>query len=204
MSKVLLVRSSIFGDTSKSLRLAREFLKVYPHNALVERILTPDSMPHLSGETYIAMGKPATELTPEQKTAVALSDELIAEVEAADTIVLTAPMYNFTIPSTLKAWFDHIARAGRTFRYTAQGPQGLLKGKRVIVLIARGGNYSQGPMQAFDFQTGYLRAVLGFLGMTDVTFINFEGLAMSPDAANQSFDRARAVIDDVLAQPLVA
>jgi len=161
-------------------------------------------MPHLNGETYLAMGKPTVDLTTEQKAAVALSDELIAEVEAADTIVITAPMYNFTIPSTLKAWFDHIARAGHTFRYTAQGPQGLLKGKKVIVLVARGGNYRQGPMQAFDFQTGYLRAVLGFLGMTDVNFVNFEGFAMGPDAASQAFDRARAAIDELVHQPMVA
>lgn len=204
MSEVLLVRSSIFGDTSKSLRLAREFLKNYPDAKVTERVLTPASIPHLSGETYIAMGKPAAELTAEQKAVIALSDELTAEVEVADVIVLTAPMYNFTIPSTLKAWLDHITRAGRTFRYTAQGPQGLLKGKKVIVLIARGGRYSEGPMQAFDHQTGYLRTVLGFLGMTDVTFINLEGFAMGPEAAVQAFERATAAIDDLTRQPLVA
>lgn len=203
MSKVLLVRSSIFGDNSKSLQMAREFLNSSPYSDVVDRELMPASMPHLSAETYVAMGKPPVELTPQMKAAIALSDTLIAEVEAADIIVLAVPMYNFGIPSTLKAWLDHIARAGRTFRYTASGPEGLLTGKKVFVFTSRGGIYSEGPMQDLDFQTGYLRAVLGFLGMTDVSFVNFEGFAMGPEAASQAFDRARSAISDLLAQTLV-
>jgi hypothetical protein len=108
MSNVLLIRSSIFGQQSKSLRLANEFLSRYPHDSLVERLLTPSTMPHLTAETYLAMGKPDTELTREERGHVALSDALIAEVEAADTIVLAVPMYNLSIPSTLKAWIDHV------------------------------------------------------------------------------------------------
>ncbi|HEX9524857.1 MAG TPA: NAD(P)H-dependent oxidoreductase, partial [Reyranella sp.] len=113
-----------------------------------------------------------------------------------DTIVLAVPMYNFSIPSTLKAWVDHVARRGRTFRYTEKGPEGLLRNKKVFVLGARGGVYSKGtPHAAFDFQEPYLRAVFGFLGMTDVTFVHFEGLAMGPEAANANRSKALAHIE---------
>jgi FMN-dependent NADH-azoreductase len=196
MSNVLLIHSSVFGEKSQSLGLARDFLKRYPHRTLVERALAPHSMPHLDGETFAAMGTDAGNLDGRQKEAVALSDELIAELEAADTIVLAVPMYNFSIPSTLKAWIDHVARRGRTFRYSEKGPEGLLKNKKVFVLVARGGVYSKGaPHAAFDFQEPYLRTVLGFLGMTDVTFVHFEGLAMGPDAANAHRSKALAHIE---------
>jgi FMN-dependent NADH-azoreductase len=139
-------------------------------------------------------------MTPakEQTEAVALADKLIAEVEAADTIVIAAPMYNFTIPSTLKAWLDHIARAGRTFRYTAAGPEGLLKGKKVFVVESRGGFYGEGPAKAMDFQEPYLRAMLGFLGLNDVTFIHAEGQAVSAEAAAQGLLKARNAVAELL------
>ena len=196
MSNVLLIHSSVFGDKSQSLALARDFLKRYPHRSVVERALSPQTMPHLDGETYVAMGTPSGEHDGRQQAAVALSDTLIAELEAADTIVLAAPMYNFSIPSTLKAWIDHVARRGRTFSYTEKGPQGLLKGKKVFVLTARGGVYSNGaPAAALDFQEPYLRTVLGFLGLTDVTFVHFEGVGMGPEAANTNRSKALATIE---------
>ncbi|HWE06234.1 MAG TPA: NAD(P)H-dependent oxidoreductase, partial [Rhizomicrobium sp.] len=112
---------------------------------------------------------------------------------------IAAPMYNFTISSTLKAWIDHITRAGRTFGYTAQGPEGLLKNKKVFVVTARGGIYSgDSAMKPYDFQEPYLRTILGFLGMTDVTFIHTEGLNISTDAAEAGVARARAAIADVI------
>jgi FMN-dependent NADH-azoreductase len=203
MSNVLLVHSSVFGDKSQSLSLARDFLKRYPHRSVVERALSPQTMPHLDGETFVAMGTPSAEHDGRQQAATALSDALIAELEAADTIVLAAPMYNFSIPSTLKAWIDHVARRGRTFRYTEKGPEGLLKGKKVYVLTARGGVYSNGaPAAAFDFQEPYLRAVLGFLGLTDVTFVHFEGLAMGPEAANANRGKAIAAIERLTGEPV--
>lgn len=204
MEKVLLVRSSIFGEKSKSLNLAREFLGRFPHGSLVERVLTADSMPHLTAETYVAMGTPEAELTGKQRAQLVLSDALIAEIESADTIVLAVPLYNFSIPSTLKAWIDHIARRGRTFSYTAAGPQGLLKGKKVFVLTSRGGVYSEGPAQAFDFQAPYLRAVLGLVGLTDVAFVHFEGIGISPEAAKKGFDRALLAIDEIVGGPRAA
>jgi FMN-dependent NADH-azoreductase len=200
MSNVLLIHSSVFGEKSQSLGLARDLLKRYPHRSLVERALAPHTMPHLDGETFAAMGTDAGDLDRRQKEVVALSDELIAELEVADTIVLAVPMYNFSIPSTLKAWIDHVARRGRTFRYTEKGPEGLLRNKKVFVLVARGGVYSKGtPFAAFDFQEPYLRTVLGFLGMTDVTFVHFEGLAMGPEAANANRSKALANVERLAA-----
>ena len=199
MSKLLLVTSSLFGDQSKSSQLAGEFVQAWhrshPGTTVVERALTAESIPHLSLGALSALMTPAEQRSTEQHATVAFADRLIEELEAADTIVLAVPMYNFSIPSTLKAWIDHVARAGRTFRYTAAGPEGLLKGKKVFVVTGRGGHYSgESPARVFDFQEPYLRGVLGFLGLTDVTFIHVEGLKVSPEAAEQGIAKARAAI----------
>jgi FMN-dependent NADH-azoreductase len=206
MSKVLLVTSSLFGDQSKSAQLAGEFVEAWrvthPGTTLIERALTPDSIPHLSLGAFGALMTPAEQRTDEQRASVQFADRLIEELEAADTIVLAVPMYNFSIPSTLKAWIDHVARAGRTFRYTAAGPEGLLKGKKVFVVTGRGGSYSgDSPAKVFDFQEPYLRGVLGFLGLTEVTFIHVEGLKVSPEAAEQGIARARQLIAAIAGMP---
>jgi FMN-dependent NADH-azoreductase len=206
MSKVLLVTSSLFGDQSKSAQLAGDFVeawrRTHPGTAVVERALTPESIPHLSLGALGALMTPAEQRTAEQRASVDFADGLIEELEAADTIVLAVPMYNFSIPSTLKAWIDHVARAGRTFRYTAAGPEGLLKGKKVFVVTGRGGVYSgDSPAKVFDFQEPYLRSVLGFLGLADVTFIHVEGLKVSPEAAEQGVARARQLIAAIAGLP---
>ena len=195
MTQLLFVTSSIFGASSESRLVAGDFLaaarQANPALQVVERALTPESMPHLGLAALAGAMTPAAGRSPEQ--AAALADGLIVEVEAADIILLAVPMYNFSIPSTLKAWIDHITRAGRTFRYTAGGPEGLLKGKRVIVVTGRGGVYSgESPARAMDFQEPYLRAMLGFLGLEDVSFIHVEGLKVSPEAA--AAGRARATL----------
>lgn len=199
MTHVLLVRSSLFGDQSKSAQIAGEFLaawrKVHPSAVVTERALTPTSMPHLSSDVLGALMTPPEQRTAEHAGSIAFADRLIEELEAADTIVLAVPMYNFSIPSTLKAWIDHVARAGRTFRYTASGPEGLLKGKKIFVITGRGGVYSgESPARPLDFQEPYLRGVLTFLGLTDITFIHVEGLKVSTEAAEQGIARARAAI----------
>src|SRR5262249_27405205 len=162
--------SSLFGAASQSRQIAAEFVTAWqgshPGTTVVERDLNATSIPHLSQDTLAALGTPAETRTPAQQSAVAFADALIQEVQPPDAIVLTAPMYNFTLPSTLKAWIDYIARAGRTFRYTASGPEGLLKGKKVFVVTGRGGLYSgESPARVLDFQEPYLRGVLGFLGL---------------------------------------
>ncbi|MEI2735652.1 MAG: NAD(P)H-dependent oxidoreductase [Rhodoblastus sp.] len=127
-----------------------------------------------------------------------LSDALVAELQAADTIVIGAPMYNFGIASTLKAWFDYVLRAGVTFRYTEAGPEGLLKGKRAIVVASRGGLYSEGPAKSFDSQEPHLRTLLGFIGITDVEFVRVERLAFGPEAREQSIADAEQRIADII------
>ena len=206
MSKVLLVTSSLFGDQSKSAQLAGELVetlrRTHTGAVVVERALTPDAIPHLSLAALGALMTPAEQRSAEQQASVDFADRLIEELEAAETIVLAVPMYNFSIPSTLKAWIDHVARAGRTFRYTAAGPEGLLKGKKVFVVTGRGGFYSgDSPAKVFDFQEPYLRGVLGFLGLTDVTFIHVEGLKVSPEAAEKGIARAREAIAGIDGMP---
>ena len=200
---LLLVTSSLFGAASQSRQIAAEFVTAWqgshPGTTVVERDLNAASIPHLSQDTLAALGTPADKRTVAQQAAVSLADTLIEEVEAADTIVLAVPMYNFTIPSTLKAWIDHVARAGRTFRYSASGPEGLLKGKKVFIVTGRGSLYSgDSPARVLDFQEPYLRGVLGFLGITDVTFIHVEGLGISPESAAQGRDRARQAISAIV------
>jgi FMN-dependent NADH-azoreductase len=206
MGKLLLVTSSLFGEQSKSAQLAREFVEAWrdthPGTTLVERALTPDSIPHLSLGALGALMTPAEQRSAEQHSTVAFADRLIEELETADTIVLAVPMYNFSVPSTLKAWIDHVARAGRTFRYSAQGPEGLLKDKKVFVVTGRGGFYTgDSPAKVLDFQEPYLRGVLGFLGLTEVSFIHVEGLKVSPEAAEQGVARAREAIASAAGTP---
>jgi len=133
---------------------------------------------------------PVEQRTAAQANAVALSDTVIAELLASDTIVIASPMYNFGVPSTLKAWIDHLARAGHTFSYGATGPEGLVKGKKVYLVQARGGVYSEGPMGGYNFQEPYLKAVLGFLGMTEVETILVEGIAFGPEATEKALNGA--------------
>jgi len=180
--KILHLISSPRGEASFSIKLG---------NAIVEKLVAanPDStvkthnllntpFPHLEEAHLNSFFTPAENHTPEQKSAIKHSDDAIAELQEADTIVIGAPLYNFNIHSTLKAWIDHVARAGKTFSYSEAGPEGLVKGKKVYVAISSGGVYTEGPYKAYDFIEPYLRAVLGFLGMTDITFYRVEGVNM--------------------------
>ena len=132
-----------------------------------------------------------------------MSDELIGELKAADTVVIGAPMYNFSVPTTLRAWFDHVLRAGVTFKYADGAVRGLLGGKRVIVIESRGGLYSEGPAQAVDFQEPYLRHLLGFIGITDVTFVHAEKIGYGPEARTASLEAAKVKISEVVGAELV-
>ena len=197
MSSVLVVTSSALGAASVSTQLVQDTVARLtaktPAVQVVTRDLGSQPVPHLTldSATAIRGGAPAN---PAQAEARALSDTLIAELQAADTIVIGAPMYNVGMASTLKAWFDHVLRAGVTFRYGEAGPEGLLKGKRAIVVESRGGLYSEGPAQAMDAQEPHLRTLLGFVGITDVTFIRAEKLAFGPEARAQAIEAARTAI----------
>ncbi len=191
---ILQINSSARQDAN-STRVADAIvarLKVsQPEANVVLRNLATDPHPILDEAALGALFTPADQRTPEQAARVALDDALIAEVQAADVIVLGVPMYNLGVPVQLKSWIDAIARAGVTFRYTENGPEGLIKGKTVYLGLARGGRYRDTP---FDTQVPYLRTVLGFLGITDIRFIYAEGLNMGPDAAAQGFAEAEADI----------
>ena len=149
---------------------------------------------------------PADQRSEREKALIRQSDPLLEEAEAADVIVIATPMYNFAIPSTLKAWIDHITRAGRTFHYTAEGrPEGLLRNKKVFVIAARGGIYTgESPVKALDFQEPYLRAMLGFIGLTDVTFVHVEGQRMGPAFAEAGLLRAREALNGVVSSARAA
>ncbi|HYE35866.1 FMN-dependent NADH-azoreductase [Methylocaldum sp.] len=186
MATLLKINTSLM-ETGNANRLAAAFValwrKRHPDDRVITRDLTRGPIPHLDETTLTGFFTPAEQRNPEQQAAVRLSDALIAELLAADVVVLGVPMYNFGIPSTLKAWIDHVARAGITFKYTENGPVGLIQGKQVFVLAARGGVHQGTPQ---DTQTGYLRNVLGFLGMTDVRFVYAEGLALGEAAKSQA------------------
>jgi len=193
MNTLLSIQSSIYSDNGASSTLSRQFVDqwraAHPTGLVIERDLARDPVPHLDAERFGAFITPADKRTPAQQAIAAYSDRLIAELKRADTIALGLPLYNFGVPSTLKAYFDHIARAGVTFRYTDQGPVGLLTGKQAIVFAARGGIY-----QGADVQPQYVRNFLGFLGIENVQFVFAEGLALGEASKNQSIERARAEV----------
>lgn len=195
MSTVLVLTSSALGEASVSNQLVHDAIAQLrlqdPALQVITRDLGSSPIPHLNLDSATAM-RGAEPANAEQAAARALSDELIDELRAADTIVIGAPMYNFGMASTLKAWFDHVLRAGVTFRYSEAGPEGLLTGKRAIVVVTRGGLYSEGPAQVMDSQEPHLRSLLGFIGITDVTFVRAEKLAFGPEAREQAIEAARA------------
>ncbi len=203
MTNILHISSSIRSAGSISRELSDELVsKMQAANGaskVVLRDLTANPVPHLSEQMMGAFFTPAENRSPEQASTVKLSDTLVDEVLAADVIVIAAPMYNFSVSSTLKAWIDHVARVGRTFQYGANGPEGLVKGKKVIIFTARGGVYSTGPAKVMDFHETYLRAVLGFLGITDVNFVHSEGLAMGEEAVNTALAGSRSAINELIA-----
>ena len=197
---ILQVNASVRREDANSTRVANAIVArlraAAPAARLTLRDLGATSHPVLDEAALAALFTPAAQRSAEQAARVALDDALIAEVQAADAIVLGVPMYNFGVPVQLKTWIDAIARAGVTFRYTAEGPEGLLKGKTVYVALARGGLYRDTPA---DSQVPYLKSVLAFLGMTDVRFVYAEGLALGADSANRAFAQAEAEIEAALA-----
>ena len=204
MAKVLVLNSSILGSDSASREIVDHALKILAGRDLAleirSRDLGAEPIPHLSTANWAGVrGTPSSAV--EQATR-ALSDTLLDELRAADMLLIGAPMYNFSIPTGLRSWFDHVLRAGETFRYGENGPRGLLSGKRVIVVESRGGMYSQGPAQAMDFQEPYLRQLLGFMGLSDVQFVRVERLGSGGDARATALAGAKSQIEALLADSL--
>ena len=202
MKNILLILGSPRNRASYSHQIGRRVVddlkSRYPSAKVVVRNLAKEALPDVD-EGFVT----GRVLAPDKRSAaeteaLALSDVLVAELIAADVIVLATPMHNFGISASVKKWIDHIVRPGVTFSYSDKGPMGLVQGKKTVLVLARGGVYSEGPMKPYDFQEPYLRTVLGLIGMTDVEVIRIEGVAMGDDAARNAVTSAKAQADDVV------
>lgn len=204
MSKTILyVTCSPMGDKSYTRKLANtviEKLKTqYSGSVVVTRDLDSSPLPHLNGTTLGAFFTPPEKRDAALINAIKLSDEAVKELLAAEVIVIAAPMWNFGIPSVLKAWIDHIVRAGVTFQYTANGPIGLVPaGRKIIIVSARGGIYSEGPGKGMDHQESYLQAVFSFLGYKDFSFIRAEGVALGDESVKRALATAETQLSEAV------
>ena len=198
MSNVLIIESSARQQDSISRQLTQQFISqwqaVHPADQITVRDVALNPVPHLDANLLGGWMKPADQRNDSEQASLDRSDELTNELLAADVLVMAAPMYNFAIPSTLKAWLDHVLRAGVTFKYTETGPQGLLSGKRAYVLTARGGIYAGSTA---DHQEPYLRQVMAFIGIHDVTFIHAEGMNLGGDFQEKGLNQANARLAQV-------
>jgi FMN-dependent NADH-azoreductase len=201
--KLLHIDSSVLGLPSVSRQLTREivaeWVRAHPGTVVEHLDLALDAPSHLDRDSLgFRLGPDATGTSERQQRENRVSERLVQQFLAADVVVVGAPMYNFSVPSQLKAWIDRIAQVGRTFRYTEQGPQGLAGGKTVIVASSRGGRYSEQPaLAALDHQESYLRTVFGFFGVTDIRIVRAEGVAMGEAAKAQALQAARRQIAGV-------
>jgi FMN-dependent NADH-azoreductase len=206
MSHLLVLKSSSGGPTSVSNILVDEVVARYreldPSTEVTERDLDANPLPHLTAA--ISGGVRGQAVTDAEIAARDVSDQLVAELKAADTIVIGAPMHNFSVPTSLRGWFDHVLRPGVTFGYSEAGPKGLITGKKAILAIARGGVYTEGPTKLLDHQEPYLRQLLGFMGVTDVDVVHAERIGFGPEAREASIAGARAHIAGLVGQRLAA
>lgn len=190
MNNVLVLKSSILTDNSQTNQLSDYFVSKLAGKNVVIRDLAANPLPHFDATAATALrGQPTS---AEENALLALSDELVAEIKKADTLIINAPMYNFHIPTQLKSYFDFIARPRVTFQYSEKGPEGLLKGKKAVVLAAFGGVHQNQPT---DLVTSYMKAILGFVGITDVQFVYVEGIGFGPEAVEKAQAQAKAEID---------
>ncbi|MCO1334995.1 NAD(P)H-dependent oxidoreductase [Microbulbifer sp. OS29] len=196
MAKLLNIQSSMFQASGQSSQLAAKYVQNWaannPSGEVIQRNLVAKPVPHLDLERFQAFNTPSEQRTPEQQAVVDFSDKLIAEISSADVLVLGVPMYNFTIPSMLHTYFDHIARSGVTFRYTENGPVGLIGNKKVIAFVTRGGIYGDDHAQS-----AFLRQFLGFIGMTNIEFVYTEGLAIGDKEKETALTAADARIAEL-------
>ena len=193
MSNVLVLKSSILGANSQTNQLSDYFINKLTKANIVQRDLSANPLPYFDSTATTALrGQPTTD---EENALLALSDELVSEIKNADVIVINAPMYNFSVPTQLKSYFDFIARPRVTFQYTEKGPEGLLTGKKAVVLAAFGGIHQNQPT---DLVTTYVKTILGFIGITDVQFVYVEGIGFGPEAVAKAQNQAKAEIDKIV------
>ncbi|MFC4278067.1 FMN-dependent NADH-azoreductase [Achromobacter aloeverae] len=204
MSNILLITSSPRGTESLSARFAGDFARRLrqqrPGATLTVRDLYAQPPAHIDEAYIVGRGLPADTRTPAQAAAVAHAEALIAELHAADTVVIGSGMINFGPPTQLRAWFDYVAWPGVTFRYVEGKIEGLLGGKKTYLVTASGGVFSNGPRAAVDFQSNYLKYLLGLIGLTDIEHMRVEGLAYGPDAAKAAIDNAQTAVQALLAK----
>jgi len=197
MKKILNIISSPRGAASNTIQLAQALIdslgKAYPGSTVKTINLAEKHYPHLEEVHITGYFTPPEQRTDRQMEALQHSEEAIQDIQEADILIIGAPMYNFSVPSSLKAWIDHIVRAGVTFRYSEKGVEGLVKGKKVYLVESSGGVYSDGPMKGMDFVEPYLRSVLGFIGLTDVTMLRVEGTSV-PGVKEHAMEKALAGI----------
>lgn len=200
MSSILLITSSPRGAESQSSSVATDLaekLKAQTGAQIVRRDLAANPLAHMDGTFTAAIRKPAADRTPAETEAAVISDEMVQELLAADTLVIGTGLINFNIYSSLKTWIDHVARAGLTFKYTESGPVGLATGKKAYLVLAAGGIYSSGPGAPMNHAVPYLKTVLGFMGITDIETIYVEGLAYGPEAAEKAIAAAHAKVAEL-------
>ncbi|RDE67665.1 FMN-dependent NADH-azoreductase [Aggregatibacter segnis] len=192
MNNVLVLKSSILEDNSQTNQLSDYFVSKLAGKNVVIRDLAANQLPYFDATAATALrGQPTS---AEENALLALSDELVTEIKKADTLIINAPMYNFHIPTQLKSYFDFIARPRVTFQYSEKGPEGLLKGKKAVVLAAFGGFHQNQPT---DLVTSYMKAILGFVGISDVQFVYMEGIGFGPEAIEKAQAKAKAEIDKI-------
>jgi FMN-dependent NADH-azoreductase len=208
MSNILLVISSPRNGASNSTRVARDLadrlVEAHPGATLTVRDLAHQPLPHIGEDYVVGHALEPGQRTPAQAEAVAIADTLTDELRAADVVVIASAMINFGITSTLKSWFDYLLRAGVTFSYGPEGAKGLITGKQVYLVTARGGIYSEGPYKPFDFQEPYLRHLLGFIGLTDVETVLVEGANLGPDVAERNLVTALDHVAEITARQALA
>ncbi len=200
---ILHIDSSPMGEKSVSKKLTQKVVETltreHPDSRLISHDFGTSPLPHLDPLVLSAFFTPPAQQSQAQSDAIKVSDLMTDEVLAADVLVIGAPMWNLSIPSALKAWIDHIVRAGKTFKYGPSGAEGLIpKGKKVIVVSSRGGVYTEGPTKAYDFQETYLRTIFSFMGITDVSFVRAEGVSMGDEALAKALLEAETHIKAVV------
>lgn len=201
MSLLLRIDSSALSQGSHSKSLADHYLQQwqakYPDGAIVQSDLSKEQPDHISEAMIQAMYTPEDNRSEQQLALLTDSDAYISTLKSADTVLFSVPMYNFTIPSTLKAYIDHILRVGETFQYGDQGPEGLLNGKKVILIVATGGDYTSAPYDAMDFVVPYLKTILSFIGLTDVSVVQAPNMART-DLQESMLANAKNELDQLV------